>query len=141
MRITYTKPNMKTLSYVLPVLLLLISACQNDSKKTHNSTKGIAGIWSDVNGDDFKNCYATFSIEGDSVYVAHYLEHKDRSFFEKGSGIVKGDSLIYHVDVIKPIPEWGPGGGTHYLKFENNGLKGFYITDSGYKGDLEFTKN
>jgi hypothetical protein len=95
----------------------------------------------DVNGEEFANCYAVFSIEGDSVFVAHYLEHKGRSFFEKGSGIVKGDSIIYHVDVIKPIPEWGPGGGTHHLKLNGNSLKGYYITDSGYKGDLEFRKN
>ena len=72
--------------------------------------------------------------------MTHYLEYKGRSFFEKGSGIVKGDSIIYHVDVIRPIPEWGSGGGTHYLKLKKKSLKGFYITDSGYKGSLEFSK-
>ena len=128
---------MKHLKFLLPIVLLL-SACHNDSHKACNS---IGGIWSDVNGSDFSNCYATFAVEGDSVFVTHYLEHKGRSFFEKGSGVVQGDSIIYHVDVIKAIPEWGPGGGTHYLKHNGDVLKGFYITDSGYKGDLIFKKN
>lgn len=129
---------MKITSLIILFISLSLLSCETSVKRQ----LPIHGLWSDKNTSDFENCYVVFSQTEDSVFVAHYLEHKKRPFFEKGKGIVKGDSLIYHVDVIKPIPEWGPDGGTHYLKLSKNNktLEGFYITDSGYKGELKFVK-
>ena len=117
-------------------------SCQNQKSKQAISLPSFNGVWEDVNTDDFKNCYAVYSEVGDSIHIAHYIEFKGQSFFETGSGIIKGDSIIYHVDVIKPIPAWGPDGGTHYLKLseDKNTLKGIFITDGGHKGSLVFKR-
>lgn len=132
---------MKRISILLTILLTTFLSCKkNDSEDKKMNQLG--GIWSDVNGPEFTNCYAVFSIKDDSVFVAHYFDHKERPFFEKGFGIIKDDSVIYHMDVIRTIPEWGTGGGMHYLKINEGGdtLRGNLITDSGYKGKLMFIK-
>ena len=120
--------------------LALSFSCQKQKKETPLAS--FNGIWEDVNNDDIKNCYTVFSEIGDSIHMAHYIEFKDQPFFESGSGIIKGDSIIYHVDVIKPIPAWGPDGGTHYLKLseDKNTLEGIFITDGGSKGPLVFRR-
>lgn len=123
-------------------LLLIGISCQNQRKEKNQETSRFAGVWSDSSSVDFKNCYAVYSEIGDSIHIAHYLEFKGEPFFETGSGIIKGDSIIYHVDVINMIPEWGPDGGTHYLKLseDKNTLEGVFITDSGHTGPLVFRK-
>ncbi|OIQ40893.1 MAG: hypothetical protein BM563_01670 [Bacteroidetes bacterium MedPE-SWsnd-G1] len=128
---------MKKLSLIIILGLLFVSCI--DSK---NQQVNFNGIWSDCNGEHFDKCYAVFSTIGDSIHMGHYIEFKGESFFESGSGIIKGDSIIYHVDVIKPIEAWGPDGGTHYLKLskDKNTLEGIFITDSGNKGPLIFKR-
>ena len=100
------------------------------------------GVWSDCNNANFDNCYAVFTNVGDSIHMAHYIEFKGESFFEKGSGIIKGDSIIYKVDIIQPISAWGPDGGTHYLRLskDKNTLEGIFITDGGNNGPLIFKR-
>ena len=49
-----------------------------------------------------------YSEIGDSIHMGHYIEFKGEPFYETGSGLIKGDSIIYHVDVIRPIAAWGP---------------------------------
>ena len=123
---------------VLALLIVFVFSCQNQE----NQSARFNGIWSDCNDTDFDNCYAVFTATGDSIQMGHYIEFKGQPFFESGSGIIKGDSIIYHVDVIRPIPEWGPDGGTHYLKLsrDKNTLEGIFITDSGIKGPLVFKR-
>lgn len=124
--------------FALILSILLVFSCGKQDKQT----TGFSGIWSDCNGVDFDNCYAVFSTKGDSIYMGHYIEFKGQPFFESGSGIIKGDSIIYHVDVMRPIPAWGPDGGTHYLKLsqDKNTLEGIFVTDSGNKGSLIFNR-
>ena len=83
-----------------------------------------------------------YSEIGDSIHMGHYIEFKGEPFYETGSGLIKGDSIIYHVDVIRPIAVWGPDGGTHYLKLsaDKNTLEGIFITDGGHKGPLVFKR-
>lgn len=132
------KTNIITLCFFV---LFFGFSCQNQKNK-QTIPASFNGVWEDVNNDDFKNCYAVYSEVGDSIHMAHYIEFKGQPFFETGSGIIKGDSIIYHVDVIKPIPAWGPDGGTHYLKLseDKNTLKGIFITDGGHKGPLVFKR-
>ena len=127
----------KTILFSILLFAFAIS-CQKQEKTQNLSLYSFNGIWADSNSVDFKNCYAVYSTIGDSIHMSHYLEFKGQPFFETGSGIIKGDSIIYHVDVIRMIPDWGPEGGTHYLKLSNNNntLKGHFITDSGHKGSL-----
>jgi len=125
---------MKKILFVFFIFALNFS-CQEQSK---TPTPSFNGIWVDSNSSDFNNCYAVYSEIGDSIHMSHYLEFKKQPFFETGSGIIKGDSIIYHVDVIHSIPAWGPEGGTHYLKLskDKNTLRGHFITDTGHKGPL-----
>ncbi len=120
--------------------LALNFSCQK--QKQNLPLASFNGIWEDVNNDNFKNCYTVYSEIGDSIHMGHYIEFKGQPFFETGSGLIKGDSIIYHVDVIKPIPAWGPNGGTHYLKLskDKNTLEGVFITDGGSKGPLVFKR-
>jgi hypothetical protein len=123
---------------VLILSFLLFFSCQNQEKPSPRFN----GIWSDCNDANFDNCYAMFSQVEDSIHMGHYIEFNGLPFFESGSGIIKGDSIIYHVDVIRPIPTWGPDGGTHYLKLsdDQNSLEGIFVTDSGHKGPLVFKR-
>ena len=133
---------MKKTNIILLCLSFLLLSFSCQKQKQNSSSTSYNGIWEDVNTDDFKNCYAVFSEIGNSIHIAHYIEFKGQPFFETGSGIIKGDSIIYHVDVIKPIPAWGPEGGTHYLKLseDKNTLKGVFVTDGGHKGPLIFKR-
>lgn len=134
---------LKKISIILGLSFLLIGlSCQNPNKNQSIKESGFSGIWNDSINVDFKNCYAVYSEIGDSIHMGHYIEFKGEPFFESGSGIIKGDSIIYHVDVIRPIPAWGPDGGTHYLKLseDKNTLKGVFITDGGHKGPLIFKR-
>lgn len=94
-------------------------SCQKQIKKQIVPMASFNGIWDDSTNINFKNCYAVYSEIGDSIHMGHYIEFKGQPFFESGSGIIKGDSIIYHVDVIHMIPEWGPGGGTHYTNLNS----------------------
>ena len=131
---------MKIKNSILGVIFLVLCvSCETQVKEP--STK-FNGFWEGNNSTNFKNNHIVFSEIGDSIHIGHYLEFKDQPFFESGSGIIKGDSIIYHVDVIRPIPAWGPDGGTHYLKLseDKNTLEGIFITDSGHKGPLVFKR-
>ena len=123
-------------------ILLLGFSCQKKIKKPILPIASFNGIWDDSTNINLKNCYAIYSEIGDSIHMGHYIEFKGQPFFESGSGIIKGDSIIYHVDVIRPIPAWGPDGGTHYLKLseDKNMLTGIFITDSGNTGPLVFKR-
>ena len=130
-------------SILFCVFLFLCLSCKKQESNKNEKLLIFNGIWYDViASDDFKNCSVVYSKVVDSIYMGHYLEFKGRAFYEIGSGIIKGDSIIYHVDVIRPIPEWGPAGGTHYLKLSEDGntLKGIFITDTGNKGPLVFKR-
>jgi len=118
--------------------LTLLISCNQESSYSRN----FRGFWKGNSGVNFENNHIVFSEIGDSIHISHYLEFKGQPFFEKGSGIIKGDSIIYYVDVIRPIPAWGPEGGTHYLKLseDRNMLEGVFITDSGHKGPLVFKR-
>lgn len=122
--------------------MLLIFSCQKERESHTDSFVNLNGIWSDCNNGDFDNCYAVFSTIGDSIYMGHYLEYQNQPFFESGKGIIKGDSVIYHVDVIRTIPGWGAGGGTHYLKLSDDKkrLEGIFVADSGNSGPMVFKR-
>lgn len=133
----------RTNSALLCLSFLFFSfSCQNQRESQDIPLASYNGVWDDSTNVNFKNCYAVYSEIGDSIHMGHYIEFKGQPFFETGSGIIKGDSIIYHVDVIRPIPAWGPGGGTHYLKLseDKNTLKGIFITDGGNKGPLAFKR-
>ena len=129
----------KTNLILLGLSFLLFLSCQNHGERP---SKNFNGFWEGNTSTNFKNNHIVFSEIGDSIHIGHYLEFKDQPFFESGSGIIKGDSIIYHVDVIRPIPAWGPDGGTHYLKLseDKNTLEGIFITDSAHKGPLVFKR-
>ena len=134
---------MNRIKIILGISILLLGfSCQKQIKKPIPPIASFNGIWDDSTSTDFKNCYAVYSEIGDSIYMGHYIEFKGQSFFETGSGNIKGDSIIYHVDVIHMIPEWGPDGGTHYLKLseDKNTLEGIFITDGGNRGPLVFKR-
>tara|TARA_R110002049_G_scaffold22979_4_gene81523 strand:- start:1918 stop:2328 length:411 start_codon:yes stop_codon:yes gene_type:complete len=124
------------------IFIFLGLSCQQSRKMNTEKQPSFNGVWSDSSNVNFSNCYAVFSTIEDSIHMGHYIEYKGQPFFETGSGIIKGDSIIYHVDVIHMIPEWGPDGGTHYLKLsaDKNTLEGVFITDSGHKGPLVFKR-
>lgn len=118
--------------------LILLMSC----KQGGNHSRSFNGFWLGQSDANFENNHIVFSEIGDSIYIGHFLEFKGKPFYEKGSGIIKGDSVIYHVDVIRPIPDWGPDGGTHYLKLseDKNTLEGIFITDGGNRGPLVFKR-
>jgi len=131
---------MKKLNLTLLTLsMVLVFSCQNQGER---SSTNFNGFWKGNSGENFKNNHIVFSEIGDSIHIGHYLEFNGQPFFEKGSGIIKGDSIIYHVAVMRPIAAWGPDGGTHYLKLskDKNTLEGIFITDSGHKGPLVFKR-
>ena len=133
---------MKKIYVILFSLSFLTLSFSCQKQKQNLPLTSFNGIWEDVNNADFKNCYVVYSEIGDRIHMGHYIEFKSQPFFETGSGIIKGDSIIYHVDVIHPIPEWGSDGGTHFLKLseDKNTLKGIFITDGGHKGPLIFKR-
>lgn len=100
------------------------------------------GVWSDSSSTAFSNCYAIFSIENDSVFMTHYIEFNGEPFIEHGSGVVKGDSLIYNVRVTKQIKGWTSTAGLHQLKLSGDGLtlKGSYSDNTGNSGPLFFRR-
>lgn len=107
-----------------------------------NYAQSAQGVWSDSSSTSFTNCYAIFSVENDSVFMTHYIEFNGEPFVEYGSGIVKGDSLIYNVRVTQQIRGWTTTAGTHKLKLSPDGrtLKGSYSDNTGNTGPLIFTK-
>jgi hypothetical protein len=131
---------MKSISF-LPLVLLLFSCSIQDSTNENDSTKNLTGEWQDVNGAAFDHCTANFYNQGDSVFFNHFLTWNSQPFFEKGSGIRKGDSILYHVDVLHGIEGWSTAGD-HALKLSQNGdtLTGSYSDNKGNQGALKFIR-
>lgn len=102
----------------------------------------INGVWSDSSSASFDNCYAIFSIEGDSVFMTHYIEFNGNPFVEHGEGTIKNDELQYHVKVTKQIPGWTTTAGDHILKISSDGLtlRGTYKDNVGNSGPLVFKR-
>jgi hypothetical protein len=118
------------------LLILFIYTCSNGFAQDLN------GVWSDSSSTSFKNCYAIFSIQEDSVFMTHYIEFNGDSFVEHGEGTIKNDSLEYHVIVTKKIPGWNATSGDHFLKLSNDGktLRGYYKDNLNNKGPLVFKR-
>ena len=127
---------MKYLSLFIPLLLFSCSDCGTTCSKPIT----LNGWWSDSASASFSNCYASFQLVGDSVFMTHYIEFNNQPFFETGKGIVKGDSLIYNVIVRHGIEGWSTAG-THCLAIKNDSLlEGSYSDNKGNKGPLVFRK-
>ncbi len=129
---------MKSLLF-LPFAIFILSCSSQDA--VSESEKDIAGEWRDVNGPAFNHCTANFHNQGDSIFFNHFLTWNDKPFFEKGTGIRKGDSILYHVDVLHGIEGWSTAGD-HALKLSQNGdtLSGSYSDNKGNHGPLKFIK-
>tara|TARA_B110000211_G_C14062311_1_gene546115 strand:- start:1779 stop:2165 length:387 start_codon:yes stop_codon:yes gene_type:complete len=102
----------------------------------------INGVWSDSSSTSFGNCYAIFSIQGDSIFMTHYIEFNGAPFVEHGEGIIKDNILKYHVVVTKQIPGWTTTAGDHVLQLSADGktLRGTYSDNVGNKGPLVFKR-
>ena len=121
-------------NYLAFVFAFLFLVSCNDHQEQKSGP--ISGIWADSAGASFSNCYAVYSQKGDSIYIAHYLEFNGQSFFEKGKGVRKGDTLIYHVDVMKGIPGWSTAGDHRLILEGNHTLRGSYQDNKGNTGPI-----
>ena len=103
----------------------------------------INGVWSDSSSSSFKNCYAIFSIDRDSVFMTHYIEFNGAAYVEHGEGIIKNDTIEYHVIVTKPILGWNATSGDHFLKLSSDGktLRGHYKDNLSNTGPLVFKRS
>lgn len=127
---------MKYVILFIPLLFIACSKCDNSCA----TPKSINGWWSDSASTSFSNCYASFQLVGDSVFMTHYIEFNQQPFFETGKGIVKDDSLIYDVIVRHGIEGWSTAG-THRLAIKNDSLlEGNYSDNKGNKGPLVFRR-
>jgi hypothetical protein len=109
---------------------------------TSSFAQDINGVWSDSSSTSFKNCYAIFSIQEDSVFMTHYIEFNGTPFVEHGEGTIKDNVLKYHVVVTKRIPGWTATAGDHILKLSDDGetLRGTYKDNTGNSGSLVFKR-
>lgn len=110
---------------------------------TVSFAQDVNGVWSDSSSTSFNNCYAIFAIQGDSVFMTHYIEFNGTPFVEHGEGVIKGNTLKYHVVVTKQIPGWTTTAGDHVLKLSADGqtLKGVYSDNVGNTGPLVFKRS
>lgn len=124
------------MKYIVLLLIPIFISCTNNSVDND-----LTGEWQDVNGEAFDHCTANFEQDGNTIYFNHFLTWNGQPFFEKGSGVVRGDSIIYHVDVLYGIEGWSTAGD-HFLKIspDGNRLTGSYIDNKGNTGPLEFTR-
>ena len=124
-------------NFPILITLLLFTACGPIEKESLS----IQGEWKDVNGNAFEHCTANFYQVGDSIFFNHFLTWNGKPFFEKGSGIIKGDSVLYQVDVLYGIEGWSTAGD-HALKLsaDGNTLEGSYKDNTGNSGPLKFKR-
>ncbi len=123
------------------IVFVLLSVSILSLAKKSKKPIAIDGFWSDSTSTNFTNCYAQFTQKGDSVFMTHFLEFQGQPFFERGVGIIKGDSLIYNVVVIHKIEGWATTG-KHALKLSKDGktLEGTIFAGNGYVGPITFRR-
>lgn len=104
-------------------------------------SQNISGVWSDSSSTSFTNCTAIFAVDGDSVFVTHYLEFNGQPFVEYGSGTYKNGVLDYSVKVVVQIPGWSTAG-IHHLELSADGrtLRGTYEDNADNTGELVLKK-
>lgn len=122
---------MKNLTFLLLILFAFTGKSQD-----------ISGVWADSSSASFTNCYAIFSVEGDSIQMTHYLEFNGAPFVEYGKGIIQNNQVNYHVVVTKQIPGWTSQSGDHSLTLSNDSttLRGTYTDNLGNTGPLVFKR-
>lgn len=119
------------------LILLAIILCTGISK-----AQNLNGVWADSSSSSFDNCYAVFALDGDSVFMTHYIEFNGKPFIEYGRGIKKGNEIIYSVKVTQQIPGWSTTAGLHTLMISKDGqtLRGSYKDNVGNTGPLVFKR-
>lgn len=124
--------------YVLNALAVLILTITLSSCDLQTSSR-FTGHWADSASASFTNCHASILQREDSIYFMHFLEFNKQPFFEAGQGIVDGDSIRYHVEVLHQIPGWSTAGD-HVLGLDADGntLRGYYNDNKGNHGPLVF---
>ncbi len=122
---------MKKLLFPLLMIISLASYAQD-----------INGVWSDSSSTGFKNCWAIISVQGDSVFMTHYIEFNGNPFVEHGEGVIRNNNLRYHVVVTKQVPGWTTTSGEHNLTLSSDGntLRGTYKDNAGKSGPLVFRR-
>jgi hypothetical protein len=131
---------MKTVTTVIFSFLLFISAFAQ-KKEAFDKIENISGHFIDINSDFFQNCHLIVAQDGDSIFVAHYLEWKGTPMVEYGKGIREGDTITYDVVVTRAIPGWATTG-THTLVLseDRKTLAGQYSDAKGNTGPLKFKR-
>jgi hypothetical protein len=123
---------------VILTLIITLSSCIS---KTQTSSANISGLWTDVNSDNFKNCYVIIAQDGNKIIMNHYLEFKGAKMVEYGIGEIKDNTVTYDVVVTKAIPGWATKG-KHILTLNKQGdtLRGNYEDELGKNGPILFAK-
>ncbi len=100
------------------------------------------GLWADsTSSESFQHCFAVFAQKGDSVFVTHYLEFNGQPFVEYGKGVIKGNKVIYDVEVTLQIPGWATAGRHELVLSEDKKLlTGTFTDNKGNTGKLVFRR-
>lgn len=125
------------LNATICVIVFFLVSCE-----TNKLSNALEGVWVDSNSTSFSDCYILFCVNNDSVYISHFFKYNDKPYFEKGKGMIKNDTIIYHVDVVHQIPNWSSKSGTHTLTLDadKQTLRGTYKDNLGGVGPLVFKK-
>lgn len=99
------------------------------------------GLWRDVAGPTFANCYLIISQDGTKARMTHYLEFNGTPMVEFGEGEVTGNKVHFKVKITQQIPGWATTG-VHDLVLSEDGtnLQGTFVDGKGNKGPLLFKR-
>ncbi|MBF4467291.1 hypothetical protein [Flavobacterium sp. LC2016-12] len=131
---------MKTKLILLFFFGMLFSNFGFSQNKKDDSKTDINGVWEDINSG-VQNTVAIISEQNGKVIFSHYLEWKGQKIVESGTGIRKGNNIIYTVDVTLPIEGWATKG-THTLTLSEDGntLEGTFIDNKKREGPISFKR-
>jgi hypothetical protein len=127
----------KTKLLIVGSLLILLAGCVQKPN--------LNGFWRDDSKPPFKNCYACYAVDGNTLQMMHFFQYGKKPFFETGIGTVEetpeGLVLKYDVVVRQTVDDWATKG-YHELTLSKDGkvLEGFYISEKGARGKLKFIK-
>jgi hypothetical protein len=111
------------------------------SAESKANTANLNGLWRDVAGPTFANCYLIISQDGTQARMTHYLEFNGTPMVEFGEGTVTGNKVHFKVKITQQIPGWATTG-EHDLELSDDGnsLQGTFKDGKGNKGPLLFKR-
>lgn len=129
----------KKISTVFAILLALLATPVSADSKAN--TANFNGLWRDVAGTNFTNCYLIISQDGTEARMTHYLEFNGTPMVEFGEGKVTGNKVHFKVKITQQIPGWATTG-EHDLVLSDDGntLQGNFKDGKGNTGPLQFKR-